>query len=176
MLEFGLRWTGLQPITQQGDPFVGFSRQIPLFEQVEGATDGDGPQPLDGQDARARDTAYLQTAYGKLVWFNPQSFPKRKPEGTRRIFCMGGSTTYGRPFADSTSYCGWLRRFLPLVDPSQEWEVINAGGVSYASYRVAALMEELAQYEPDLFIVLSAHNEFSNAEPMLPCSSVTRSR
>jgi len=32
--------------------------------------------------------------------------------------------------------------------------------VSYASYRVAALAEELIQYEPDLFIVYSGHNEF----------------
>ncbi|MEZ5362267.1 MAG: hypothetical protein R2748_07970 [Bryobacterales bacterium] len=39
-------------------------------------------------------------------------------------------------------------------------EVINAGGVSYASYRVAAVMEELAQYEPDAFLIYSGHNEF----------------
>ncbi|MFN7893905.1 MAG: hypothetical protein ACK5OC_26705, partial [Pirellula sp.] len=73
---------------------------------------------------------------------------------------MGGSTTYGHPFFDSTSFSGWLREFLPVHDPSCHWEVINAGGISYASYRVAALMKELAQYEPDLFIVYSAHNEF----------------
>jgi tetratricopeptide (TPR) repeat protein len=38
--------------------------------------------------------------------------------------------------------------------------VINAGGISYASYRVANLMKELALYEPDLFIVYTGHNEF----------------
>ncbi len=38
--------------------------------------------------------------------------------------------------------------------------MINAGGISYASYRVANVMEELSQYEPDLFIVYSVHNEF----------------
>jgi len=38
--------------------------------------------------------------------------------------------------------------------------VINAGGVSYASYRVARLMRELSQYHPDLFIVYSGQNEF----------------
>ena len=37
---------------------------------------------------------------------------------------------------------------------------INAGGVSYASYRVARLMNELKQYQPDLFIVYSGQNEF----------------
>ena len=73
---------------------------------------------------------------------------------------MGGSTTYGRPFDDATSFCGWLRELLPVADPSRQWELINAGGISYASYRVAALMEELADYQPDVFIVYSGQNEF----------------
>ena len=73
---------------------------------------------------------------------------------------MGGSTTYGHPYWDETSFAGWLRQYLPVVDDQHSWEVINAGGISYGSYRVAALMEELAQYQPDLFVVYSAHNEF----------------
>jgi tetratricopeptide (TPR) repeat protein len=38
--------------------------------------------------------------------------------------------------------------------------VINAGGISYASYRVARLMEELVNYQPDLFIIYTGQNEF----------------
>ena len=53
-----------------------------------------------------------------------------------------------------------MREFLNAADPSRHWEVINAGGVSYASYRVAKLMGELLSYEPDLFIIYSGHNEF----------------
>ena len=102
----------------------------------------------------------FETSHNKIRWFNLQRFPARKAEGVTRIFCIGGSTTYGRPYDDRTSFCGWLRLFLPLVDPSRRWEVVNAGGISYASYRVARLMEELADYEPDLFIVYSGHNEF----------------
>ena len=143
MLESGLWLCGVTPVTETHDPFVGFS-QIPLLESVEGE---DGEQ-------------LLTTATSKLVWFNEQTFPRKKPVGTRRVFCVGGSTTYGRPYWDATSYSGWLRELLPVVDDSCEWEVINAGGVSYASYRVAAVVEELAQYEPDLFIVYSVHNEF----------------
>ena len=37
---------------------------------------------------------------------------------------------------------------------------VNAGGISYASYRVAHLMEELINYQPDLFIIYTGHNEF----------------
>ena len=38
--------------------------------------------------------------------------------------------------------------------------MINAGAISYASYRVKNLMAELAQYEPDLYIAYMGHNEF----------------
>ena len=102
----------------------------------------------------------MEPAENKLRWFNHQSFPKAKPDNTFRIFCLGGSTTYGRPFDDKTSYCGWLREYLVEVDPTQNFEVINAGGISYASYRLVKVMEELAEFEPDLFIVYTGHNEF----------------
>ena len=76
------------------------------------------------------------------------------------MFCLGGSTTYGHPYTHSTSFCGWLGEYLPVADPTRDWEVVNAGGISYASYRAARLAEELAELEPDLFVVLSGHNEF----------------
>ena len=142
--EFALALIGYQPLADTSDPLLGFSNQNPLLQPT---TDKDG-------------SAIQQTANGKLVWFNSQSFPAVKPSGTRRVFCVGGSTTYGRPFSDLTSYSGWLREFLAVADPSVDWEVINAGGISYASYRVAAVMQELANHEPDLFIVYTAHNEF----------------
>ena len=102
----------------------------------------------------------MTTASNKKDYFNRQEFTRGKPPGTYRIFCMGGSTTYGRPYDDSTSFAGWLRELLPVADGSNNWEVINAGGISYASYRVAHLMEELINYQPDLFIIYTGHNEF----------------
>ncbi len=143
-VELALVLVGIAPVTNTDDPFVGFSKQIPLMEASVGA---------DGQEI-------MSTALNKLVWFNEQSFPRKKPLNTFRVFCLGGSTTYGHPYWDPTSYSRWLREFLPIVDSSKKYEVINAGGISYASYRIAGLMEELAQYEPDLFIVYSVHNEF----------------
>ncbi len=93
-------------------------------------------------------------------WFNSQEFPAKKGRTHYRIFCVGGSTTYGRPYDDTTSFAGWLREYLKAADPKQNWDVINAGGISYASYRVASLMEELIEYQPDLFIIYCGHNEF----------------
>ena len=142
VLEAGLALLGVHPISHSEDPFVGFAARYPLFETKDG------------------DAAVVVTAPNKLAFFNRQEFAARKPEGSYRIFCGGGSTTYGRPYRHPTSFCGWLESLLPLADPSRAWEVINAGGVSYASYRVAALMEELAQYEPDLFVIYTGHNEF----------------
>ena len=103
---------------------------------------------------------WLVTAQNKRGYFNVQGFPQVKAPGTYRIFTLGGSTTYGRPYDDKTSFSGWLREFLPMADSQRNWEVINAGGISYASYRVAHLMEELVNYQPDLFIIYTGHNEF----------------
>jgi len=144
VLEGVLALAGVKPVLRSEDPFVGFVPGIPLF--VEQA-DPDGRQ-------------VLVTAENKLVYFNRQGFPRDKAPGTYRIFCLGGSTTYGRPYGDTTSFAGWLRALLPVADAQRHWEVINAGGISYASYRVAHLMEELVRYEPDLFVVYTGHNEF----------------
>jgi len=139
--EVGLRVAGLAPPATFADPYVGF----------------DGSRPLFVADAAGE---YLQTAPYKLNHFNQQQFPAQKPANTVRVVCLGGSTTYGRPYSDATSFAGWLRELLPVADPSRHWEVINAGGVSYASYRVAAVMEELCAHDPDIFVVYTGHNEF----------------
>ena len=143
LVELALYVVGVKPLSYEEDPYVGFASQIPLFVEQEG-------------DAGAQ----MVTARNKLRFFNRQQFAKRKDGGVTRVFCVGGSTTYGRPYDDVTSFCGWLRELLPVADPSNDWELINAGGISYASYRVAALMEELSAYQPDLFIVYCGQNEF----------------
>jgi len=144
LIELILLAAGVTPMNKRTDSSVGFSGYAPLFQK----------------QSQSNGKELYSTAHNKFQWFNMQSFPARKAEDVTRIFCIGGSTTYGRPYDDHTSFCGWLRRFLPAVDSTQRWEVINAGGISYASYRAARLMEELAEYEPDLFIVYSGHNEF----------------
>jgi len=144
LIELILMAAGVKTLYDRTDPAVGFAGYAPLFIKH---TEPNGEE-------------IYSTASNKMEWFNMQSFPAKKHENVTRIFCIGGSTTYGRPYDDRTSFCGWLRRFLPAVDPTRNWEVINAGGISYASYRAARLMEELADYEPDLFIVYSGHNEF----------------
>ncbi len=143
LLEGLLAAVGVEPLLQREDPYVGFASRIPVF--------------VPARDANG--AAVLETAGNKLRFFNPQTFGAVKAVGSRRAFCIGGSTTYGRPFDDGTSFCGWLRAMLARLDPIP-WEVVNAGGISYASYRAAAVMEELAGYDPDVFVIYTGHNEF----------------
>jgi tetratricopeptide (TPR) repeat protein len=143
-MEVVLAVAGVRPLILTEDPFVGFANNVPQFVP----------------DIRPDGTPILRTANNKRGLFNYQEFPRTKTANSYRIFCMGGSTTYGRPYFDDVSFCGWLRAYLQAADPARNWEVINAGGVSFASYRVTRLMNELKQYQPDLFIVYSGQNEF----------------
>ena len=147
LLEFTLAMMGWRAVATIDDPYVGFSNTAPLFVR----------------STAADSTSIYVTAKNKLRWFNQQQFPADKAPNTYRIFCLGGSTTYGHPYFDSTSFSGWLRALLPEIDPSKNWEVINCGGISYASYRVANVMQELLDYQPDLFIIYTGHNEFLEA-------------
>jgi len=144
LVELALLAIGVEPASRESDPWVGFSGQSRLFIE---STSPSG-QPI------------LVTAENRLEFFNRQSFLRDKPPDGYRIFCLGGSTTYGHPYDDRTSFAGFLRAFLPEIDPSRQWEIVNAGGISYASYRIAVLTRELAQYQPDLFIIYTGHNEF----------------
>ena len=108
VLEGVLVLAGVRPDRYASDPYVGFSSTSRLF-----VDDGAGG---------------LETSEAKVPLFNRQRFPA-DPSVAFRIFCVGGSTTFGRPYDDATSFCGWLREFLYAADPSKNWEVINAGGI-----------------------------------------------
>jgi tetratricopeptide (TPR) repeat protein len=138
-VELFLGLVGIQPQFFSDDPFVGFRAGTPLF---------------------IRQGDFFVTNPAKAWYFNDQRFPIQKTARTYRIFCLGGSTTYGHPYDDQTSFVGWLRVRLQDAEPNRDWQVINCGGISYASYRNSHLMQELAAYQPDLFVVYDGHNEF----------------
>ena len=123
------------------DPFVGFSAVQPLFVRSDDGTRREIPR-------------------SRQSFFRPESFPAVKGPREFRIFCLGGSTVQGRPFAVETSFTTWLEMDLRLADPGRTWEVVNCGGISYASYRLVPILEEVLTYEPDLVVVYTGHNEF----------------
>ena len=123
------------------DPYVGFTEIRPLF-QVD------------------KTGVNYEVAQNRFPLFCPETFPVEKSADEFRIFCIGGSTVQGRPFAIETAFSKWLELRLMAADPSKSWDVINCGGVSYASYRLAPIMEEIVSYQPDLIVLYTGHNEF----------------
>lgn len=131
-------WGRLNP---QDDPFVGFSNVHPLFELDDSGTS-------------------YEISPGRRPFFAAESFPANKTEGAYRVFCLGGSTVQGRPFSTPTAFTTWLELSLKAGEPDREFDVVNCGGISYASYRLVPILEECLKYEPDLFVVCTGHNEF----------------
>lgn len=125
----------------ENDPLVGFSETKPLFE-LNPSTDS------------------YQIRKDRLRAFVQNGFPSSKQANTFRIFCLGGSTVQGRPYSIDTAFTTWLRLTLESACPDRSFEVINCGGVSYASYRLNPILKECLQYEPDLILICTGNNEF----------------
>jgi lysophospholipase L1-like esterase len=123
------------------DPFVEFSGVRPLFERT-----ASGDQ--------------FEIAPARYTHFFPDSFPAQKPADEYRIFCIGDSTVQGNPWTTETSFPAWLEISLQAAQPSRRWNVVNCGGISYASYRMVPMLEEVLRYQPDLVILHCSHNEF----------------
>lgn len=139
LIELMLRGLGIGRPAELPDPLHGFNRQLPLFE-------------LQGEIYR--------TARAHEDFFQHQEFPAVKPTNGFRIFCFGGSTVYGHPYQADTAFPQWLELELSGSDPTRSYQAINCGGISYASYRLAPRVEEVLQYQPDLIVVATGHNEF----------------
>ena len=121
------------------DPLAGIGGQRPLFERV-----GD----------------VYRTARAKQNFFGVQEFPVIKPTNAFRIFAFGGSTVYGHPYLNDTSFPKWLEIELAARAPGRQVQAINCGGISYASYRLAYVLREALQHRPDLVILAMGHNDF----------------
>lgn len=144
--ELGLRTFGIGKPTGYVDPFVGFSKVHPLFE-------------LD-DDAANKDEGNYRTVHSRERFFGAQSFAAKKPAGAFRAFCLGGSTVRGRPYETDSAFSSWLQVELDGLEPDRTHEVVNCGGLSYASYRLLPILEEVLAYEPDAIVVATGHNEF----------------
>ncbi|MBW3597494.1 MAG: SGNH/GDSL hydrolase family protein [Planctomycetes bacterium] len=139
--ELFLRAMGWGRAQDYSDPFVGFADIHPLF-------------------VRSDDGERYEIPPARQDFFRPDSFAAQKTADEFRIFCLGGSTVQGNPYGIETSFTTWLELSLQAADPGRSWEVVNCGGISYASYRLVPILEEVLGYEPDLIIVYSGHNEF----------------
>lgn len=140
LLELGLRSFG-EHLTASPTPTIQFAAERPLFVLDEEV--GEYVIPPSRQP-----------------FFKRDSFAADKDSRGFRIFCLGGSTVQGNPYSIETSFTTWLELSLRAADPRRHWEVVNCGGISYASYRLSPILKECLQYNPDLFILYLGDNEF----------------
>jgi tetratricopeptide (TPR) repeat protein len=141
LLETALSLFDIGATESYSDPLVGFSRLTSLFEQDD-------------------DDAVYRLSRSRLLFFGAQEFAAEKPADGFRVFCLGGSTVRGRPYETDTAFARWLELELADCDPTRQYEVVNCGGLSYASYRLTRILDEVLHYEPDLIVIATGHNEF----------------
>ncbi len=90
-----------------------------------------------------------------------QSFSVNKPQNTFRIFCLGASTTQGVPYPLHAAFPAQLDSLLEYANPEYDFEVINCGITAVTSHTVLDMAREIINnYQPDLLVVYSGHNEF----------------
>ena len=141
LLEIVLRVSGLPPQAPAVDSLVDLHHLRPLFTpSADGQSYSIGPE--------------------RLNLFQSASFQANKPPGTYRIFALGESTTQGEPYSTPTAYPAWLKINLEIATAGHSIEVINCGGLSYASYRIKAILDEVLHYSPDLIVIYCGQNEF----------------
>lgn len=135
-LEVGLRIAGVgQPAD---DPYLDIAGDVKVFTKTDG---------------------YYETRPNRRRLFRYERFDAKKKENVKRIFCLGGSVVYGFPYSPQGAWPKLLNGGLNGAD-GKTWEVINAGGIAHASYRVMKILREVLEYQPDAVVVMSGHNEF----------------
>lgn len=160
VLEIGLRLAG-EPTTEAVDlsPVAALYDTPPLF-RLQPAADLETEASSESAAAISGRGDRWIVDPERYNFFRPDSFLAEKPRGLRRVFVLGGSTVQGRPFATETAFSSWLRLRLEACRPDLSFEVVNCGGVSYASYRLAKVLEEVLGHEPDAIVLYTGHNEF----------------
>ena len=139
-VEMVLWMAGAQTLIESEDPFRGFSNLVRVFER--------------------HDDVYRTRRSDQYKTFNAQSFSVEKPANGLRLFCLGGSSAYGFPWGADAAFTAILGDALAVAHPDRVVEAVNASGTSYAMHRLRILANEIVEYEPDILIVYSGHNEF----------------
>jgi lysophospholipase L1-like esterase len=84
---------------------------------------------------------------------------QRKPEGTLRVLCLGGSSTFNYHASQGRTWPMLLEQYLRTA-LKQDVEVINAGTPGYSLYQSSVRFEhELINYDPDVVLVYHLWND-----------------
>lgn len=103
---------------------------------------------------------YFTTDDALIPEFKPSLFRKTKAKNSIRIFCLGESSMFGVPYQMTANIPAILRRQLRALLPDKEIEVINLGASAINTNVILHFAPRLIQFEPDLILIYTGHNEF----------------
>jgi tetratricopeptide (TPR) repeat protein len=119
---------------------------------------------IDGRDLVITDhegpVSYFFANKERPGYNDQYSFFSPKPANTFRIFMVGESAMKGYPQPRNLASSAFLQAMLQDAWPDRRVEIINLGTTAVASYPVLGIMTEALEFEPDLVIVHTGHNEF----------------
>lgn len=95
---------------------------------------------------------------GMLREARPYVIPARKAPATYRIFILGESAAWGDP-DPSYGFGRYLEVMLRERFPRAKFEVINTSITAINSHVLLPMAEDLAHYQPDLFVIYAGNNE-----------------
>jgi hypothetical protein len=93
----------------------------------------------------------------------PQPFLRRKPEGTLRLFVLGGSSAAGFPYNFYNGFPARLEEKLQQEHPGRPVEVVNLGMTAVNSFTLRDIHHKLLRYDPDGILIYAGHNEYYGA-------------
>lgn len=105
--------------------------------------------------------APYEITVNRLGFRGKEFSPLKKQEGVAyRVFCLGGSDTFGFSVNDEETWPARLEQKLREAFPEQRIEVINAGGPGYTTFHsLYNFHSRILDYEPDMIIVYHSWND-----------------
>jgi lysophospholipase L1-like esterase len=93
-------------------------------------------------------------------------FAERKPAGTLRIMCFGGSVMEGGAYGPISTFPNYLRAMLAAAAPAGRVEVINCGRAGFTSADAREALAAATRFAPDLVVIYCGEHE--PGRPPLP--------
>lgn len=118
------------------------------------------PCKIDGRPSTCYNLVFAAPFFPPGMIKTPQFFAvaPQKPRHTYRIFVFGESAAMGDP-DPAYSFSRYLEVMLRQRFPGTNFEVVNTGMVAIDSHVSRIMARDLAEYQPDLYIVYAGSNE-----------------
>lgn len=106
---------------------------------------------------RSSPNARLQASHNSFG-FRGEEIAWDKPEGTLRVLCLGGSSTYGEAVSsDENTWPSQLGTLLNKASTSEDFEVINLGVPGYTTFESLTQLATLGlELQPDVVLIYHA--------------------